>query len=45
MGMLLKIISMLPEEQLSKVRDEINRKFEDMPDTIITQGAVSYVKR
>jgi ATP-binding cassette subfamily B protein len=43
-GDVLKIFSMLPENQLSGVRDEINGKFEDMPDTIITQGAVSYVK-
>ncbi|MBD7911983.1 MULTISPECIES: ABC transporter ATP-binding protein [Clostridium] len=43
-GDVLKLFSMLPEEQLSKVRDDINSKFEEMPDTIITQGAVAYVR-
>ncbi|MDS0527183.1 ABC transporter ATP-binding protein/permease [Clostridium sp. SHJSY1] len=43
-GDVLKIFSMLPKDQMGKVRDEINNKFQDMPDTIISQGAVSYVK-
>lgn len=43
-GDILKILAMLPQEQLTNITDEINKSFEEMPDTIITQGAVSYVK-
>ncbi|HEY5523727.1 MAG TPA: ABC transporter ATP-binding protein, partial [Clostridium sp.] len=43
-GDIIKMISMLPKEQLTKIREEINKNFEGMPDNIITQGAVSYVK-
>ena len=43
-GDVIKILSMLPKEQLTKITEEINKNFEEMPDNIITQGAVSYVK-
>jgi len=43
-GDVIKILAMLPQEQLTKITEEINKKFEQMPDNIITQGAVSYVK-
>jgi len=43
-GDVIKILAMLPQEQLTKITEEINKTFEQMPDSIITQGAVSYVK-
>jgi ATP-binding cassette subfamily B protein len=43
-GDVLKVLAMLPQEQLTKITEEINKTFDEMPDTIITQGAVSYVK-
>lgn len=43
-GDIIKILKMLPQEQLTKITEEINKNFEQMPDNIITQGAVSYVK-
>ncbi|OPX42734.1 putative multidrug export ATP-binding/permease protein [Ruminiclostridium hungatei] len=34
----------LPEEQLKAIRSEIDKGFEALPDSIISQGAVVYVK-
>ncbi|HEX2928030.1 MAG TPA: ABC transporter ATP-binding protein, partial [Ruminiclostridium sp.] len=38
------VISRLPKAQLEGMMKSVNDKFKDMPDTIITQGAVTYVK-
>ena len=39
-----KIFSIMPVENFSKIKSQINEKFDDMPDAIITQGAVSAVR-
>lgn len=39
-----QIFSLMPEEELSEMRKTIDEKFSDMPDSIITQSAISYVK-
>ena len=38
------ILSNIPKEQLNVLKDSINKKFEEMPDSMIDQAAVSYVK-
>lgn len=38
------ILSNIPKEQLNVLKDSINEKFEEMPDSMIDQAAVSYVK-
>ncbi|WP_291652361.1 ABC transporter ATP-binding protein [Clostridium sp.] len=38
------ILKNLPKEQLNDLKDLINKNFEDMPDNMIDQAAVSYVK-
>ena len=44
-GDVIKIFSMMPREQLDKITEEINSKFNEMPDSIVTQSATSYVKK
>ena len=39
-----QVFSLMPEEELSEMRKTIDEKFSDMPDSIITQSAISYVK-
>ena len=39
-----QVFSLMPEEELSEMRKIIDEKFSDMPDSIITQSAISYVK-
>ena len=39
-----QVFSLMPEEELSEMRKTIDEKFSDMPDSIITQTAISYVK-
>ena len=41
---LIDIISSLPEEQLEEMRTNINEQFSSMPDSIISQSAVSAIK-
>ncbi len=38
------VITKLPKEQLQGIMKSVNDKFNDMPDSIITQGAVKYVQ-
>ena len=39
-----QVFSLMPEEELSEMRKTIDERFSDMPDSIITQSAISYVK-
>ena len=41
---IFQVFSMMPEEQLKQVKDKINEQFSEMPDSIISQAAISYVK-
>lgn len=41
---IFKLFSMMPKEQFDQVKDGINSKFNEMPDSIITQSAIPYVK-
>lgn len=41
---IFQVFSMMPEEQLKQVKDKIDEQFSEMPDSIISQAAVSYVK-
>ncbi len=38
------MLSQMPKEQLQAMQKAIDEKFAEMPESIITQGAVSYVK-
>ena len=38
------ILKMLPEEQLSRMTDKMKDQMDDMPDTIIEQAGISYIK-
>lgn len=38
------LIAQMPEEQVEKLIEEIHKQMSDMPDTIIDQAAISYVK-
>lgn len=38
------ILKMLPEEQLSQMIDKMKDQMDDMPDTIIEQAGISYIK-
>lgn len=40
----LQVLSQLPKEQRSKMQAEMNSKFAEMPDTIVTQMAVNYLQ-
>ncbi|MHB8062795.1 MAG: ABC transporter ATP-binding protein [Ruminiclostridium sp.] len=37
------ILAKLPKEQLQSIKTDINKTFAEMPESLITQGAVSYV--
>ena len=41
---IFQVFSMMPEEQFKQVKDKIDEQFSEMPDSIISQAAVSYVK-
>lgn len=41
---LLNIFKMLPKEQLEKIMEGFNTQFENLPNTMIDQAAVSFVK-
>ena len=41
---IFNILSMMPKQELNKITKTIDEKFEEMPDSIISQSAVSYVK-
>ena len=41
---IFQVFSMMPEEQLKQVKDKIDEQFSEMPDSIISQAAISYVK-
>ena len=38
------VLKMLPEEQLSQMTDKMKDQMDDMPDTIIEQAGISYIK-
>ncbi|KYH30595.1 putative ABC transporter ATP-binding protein [Clostridium tepidiprofundi DSM 19306] len=38
------LLSKMPKEKLKAMKENINKKFENMPDTMITQAAVNYIK-
>ena len=38
------ILKMLPEDQLSQMTDKMKDQMDDMPDTIIEQAGISYIK-
>ena len=38
------ILKMLPEEQFSQMTDKMKDQMDDMPDTIIEQAGISYIK-
>lgn len=40
---LIEIMGTMPEEQLDSMRKEMFKKFDSMPDSIITQSAIAYV--
>lgn len=40
---LIEIMKTMPEEQLAPMRKEMFKKFDSMPDSIITQSAIAYV--
>ncbi|MEF9991169.1 MAG: ABC transporter ATP-binding protein [Romboutsia sp.] len=40
----LNQLSIIPKEQLKTMVDSMEKKFEDMPESMITQSAVSFVK-
>ncbi len=39
-----ELLAKMPKEQLEGMQDSIDKKFESMPDNIISQGAMVYVK-
>ena len=39
-----ELLAKMPEEQLTAMRDAINKKFETLPESIVGQGAMVYVK-
>lgn len=41
---IFQVFSMMPEEQFKQVKDKIDEQFSEMPDSIISQAAISYVK-
>ncbi len=41
---MFEVFSLMPKENLSEVRKTIDEKFSAMPDSIITQSAISYVR-
>ena len=41
---IFEMLSAMPKEQLNEMKSNILDQFKDMPDTIVTQSAVSYVK-
>ena len=43
-GDIFEIFKLLPEEQLKSIVSEIDKKFVDMPDSMIKQGATTFVK-
>ncbi len=38
------ILSQLPKEQLQQIKDAIDKQLDKIPESIITQGAVSYIR-
>ena len=44
LGVSFDMISGLPKEQFESVKDNINVKFKSMPESMITQSAVSFIK-
>ena len=40
---IFELLSSMPKEQLTNMLEEINSKFKDMPDSIVTQSAVKFV--
>lgn len=38
------ILSKLPKEQVQGIKEAVDKEFGEMPESIITQGAVSYIK-
>ncbi len=40
---IFQILSVLPEEQLSVIRDKINAGFADIPESLVSQSGISYV--
>lgn len=43
-GDMFKLFSMMPKEQFNAVKEQINSKFNDMPESLITQAATTYVR-
>lgn len=41
---MFEVFSLMPKENLSEMRKTIDEKFSAMPDSIITQSAISYVR-
>lgn len=41
---LLELVSKMPEEQRSQMMDGMTEKLKEMPESIVTQGAVTYLK-
>ncbi|WP_346889652.1 ABC transporter ATP-binding protein [Clostridium sp. UBA1056] len=41
---ILEVFSQLPKEQLDAIMKDFDKKFEDLPNTMIDQAAISYVK-
>ena len=41
---IVEVFKMVPKEQLESMQQEFNNKFDDLPDSMITQAAVSYVQ-
>lgn len=41
---LFKVLSSMPEENLESLKEEINNNFTNLPDTMLDQSAINYVK-
>lgn len=41
---IFQVLSVLPEEQLSVIRDKINEGFAGIPESLVSQSGISYVK-
>lgn len=41
---LIDVFKSMPEAEFEKTKDEMNKKFDEMPEGVVNQSAVSYVK-
>ncbi len=41
---LIEVISLLPQENLIEIQKSINERFKEMPDSLVSQSAVAFIK-